>query len=1028
MGLKGSVRALSLDQLLEFLSASGHAGTLKITFKDKSCVLCLKDGTLYIDQRGKGAIRLGEILIQRGVVARDAVKSALETQQSEGGRIGDILIERGQATDEDLAAAYRAQLEEEIYDLFVLEDAFFEFDKGLPEDFSTEGQPGFAVRSILMEAARRFDQWGLIQKTINSRKRFYVISQEDGTLKKIQKSLEGDLDAFNLFGVERSIEELLPLLETTPFQALSQLAYLISEGWLVPVEARDLESRFRELLNDDLSQALSYYECALETPELESRQHQLDKQLFQLPAFRDAVLGHSFGASMRGKRALQMLLSLFRQQISCELHARQEDRELRVVLAGNRIVWKGGSTEGHRELLRYLKTQRLVSAADIEEADELHRSTSQSFHALLVGSGKITEEDWLRAKKWALLNKIFDLFFWKLPFVQVQTGAGMATPAEDGDLELELEDWLEEEVTNQVKDWERVTRIVPSVRAFFVLTAKGEKSVTSAVDDLNLFDGRRSLEQIMRLLRKTPEAFFSWLHEQHQAGRVEAVDEEGYRKRLEAALATGKLREAIAYCHAAIDSDLQASYFKDRLDEIQSRNQEGSEEAERVPAKIEGDLASFSLAELVQSFHMSKSSGTLRIYTETREKEIYLESGQVYLLEIEEIEDNFLMDASFTSSFDVVASGVMSEDELSDQVAQQIKEDVYEVFLWEEALFEFKRDFLRDEFHETSSRVTKFSLNTSMFLLEAVRRATEWERVREIVPNDELVVAFDSYEAKMRTVTERGADNQEVLLLIDGRHTITKIIDISNSRRFHAVYLISELLEAGTLHVVEKTEGGESPGAEERAGEVTEAFPEVMKGLQTDNVRGLLRVTDGRQSREIALLGGKLHRTQPFRQATGETTDDIDMSTSFFARDFAEVLVWETARYQFLPDVLPPVLEKGGDGASLLELLTERFYPELAAAASQWRLAIGKVDRDKPLGWIDPANGAAMAAVVPTPANVIDWVDGRRSAEDILRAHPDGRFLALMSLMALLDNGIVVYAEPEATEEGDSEEDWDFGL
>ena len=537
---------------------------------------------------------------------------------------------------------------------------------------------------------------------------------------------------------------------------------------------------------------------------------------------------------------------------------------------------------------------------------------------------------------------------------------------------------------------------------------------------------------MLKLLRKPPLKFFAWFYEQHQGGRVEPLDEAGYRRRLQECLDADRVRDALATCSGAIESGLQAAYFSERRDVILQQRGEANDQPDAI---LEGDLASFSLAEVLQSFHVSKRSGTLRIFTDDREKEICFEDGQVYLLEVDDDTGDFLLDAGFMANvneglggdFNVVAQGLISENELSDQVAEQIKEEVYDVFLWDGACFEFTRDELPEEFYSTASNVTKYSLNTSMFLLEAVRRISEWERVREILPHDELVVAFDSYETKMRAVTERGS--QEVLLLVDGRHTIRDVLRISGARRFHAISLLSDLLSGGSLSLVEVDED-ESGEEQERSGEVGgEGFVEVLRSLQQNEATGLLRVTDGRRSKELAFYEGVPHRTSGFQGGSGDAEVDRELSTRESARDFAEVVVFSGARYQFLPDVLPAALDTE-ESRRPYALNAEGFLAQYFRSGKAWKALADAVERDKPLSWRDDSDARQAAESVPLPANILDWIDGRRTTEEVIRGHPDGRYLALQSISELLKSGLLVYADPVALEESSDgdDEDWDFGL
>lgn len=55
-------------------------------------------------------LKLGEILIQHGLITEDQMREAIKIQKKEQGRIGEILIRQGVLTEEDIVAALGAQL------------------------------------------------------------------------------------------------------------------------------------------------------------------------------------------------------------------------------------------------------------------------------------------------------------------------------------------------------------------------------------------------------------------------------------------------------------------------------------------------------------------------------------------------------------------------------------------------------------------------------------------------------------------------------------------------------------------------------------------------------------------------------------------------------------------------------------------------------------------------------------------------------------------------------------------------------
>jgi hypothetical protein len=77
-------------------------------------------------------------------------------------------VQIGAATDADVVRALREQTEEEIYELFVATDASFEFREGElpPPDRVVDERCVLSSNALVLEAARRIDDWGYIRKLV----------------------------------------------------------------------------------------------------------------------------------------------------------------------------------------------------------------------------------------------------------------------------------------------------------------------------------------------------------------------------------------------------------------------------------------------------------------------------------------------------------------------------------------------------------------------------------------------------------------------------------------------------------------------------------------------------------------------------------------------------------------------------------------------------------------------------------------------------------------------------------------------
>jgi len=91
-------------------------------------------------------------------------------------RLGELLVEMGALSRPDLERYMRVQIEEAVYYLFTWSSGTFSFESEVrPEeqDFLVRISP----ESLLLEGARRVDEWGLIEKKIPSFDLIFVVER-----------------------------------------------------------------------------------------------------------------------------------------------------------------------------------------------------------------------------------------------------------------------------------------------------------------------------------------------------------------------------------------------------------------------------------------------------------------------------------------------------------------------------------------------------------------------------------------------------------------------------------------------------------------------------------------------------------------------------------------------------------------------------------------------------------------------------------------------------------------------------------
>jgi tetratricopeptide (TPR) repeat protein len=168
VAIKGSLKEASLPDVLQLLAMGKKTGCLSVTHRNNF-------GSIYFD-KGKisyAAIvnrrdRLGDILLKSGIITPSQLEEAIAAQAKEQDkRLGEILVGLNIISREGLHRQIRVQIEEAVYFLFTWTQGSFNFEADIrPEeqDFLVSINP----ESLLLEGARRVDEWGLIEKKIPS--------------------------------------------------------------------------------------------------------------------------------------------------------------------------------------------------------------------------------------------------------------------------------------------------------------------------------------------------------------------------------------------------------------------------------------------------------------------------------------------------------------------------------------------------------------------------------------------------------------------------------------------------------------------------------------------------------------------------------------------------------------------------------------------------------------------------------------------------------------------------------------------
>ena len=176
MAIRGSLREASLPDVLQLLSMGKKTGCLSVTHKNSFGYIYFNKGRICYASIVNRRDRLGDMLVKTNVISQAMLDAAIELQdRRRDKRLGELLVELGSLSQQQLHDAINVQIQEAVYFLFTWNQGTFNFEADVvpdAHDFVVSINP----ESLLLEGARRVDEWGLIEKKIPT---FDIVFERD---------------------------------------------------------------------------------------------------------------------------------------------------------------------------------------------------------------------------------------------------------------------------------------------------------------------------------------------------------------------------------------------------------------------------------------------------------------------------------------------------------------------------------------------------------------------------------------------------------------------------------------------------------------------------------------------------------------------------------------------------------------------------------------------------------------------------------------------------------------------------------
>ncbi len=231
MAIKGSLKEASLPDVLQLLAMGKKTGCLSVTHRNNFGYIYFAQGRISYASIVNRRDRLGDMLVKNDIISQADLDGAIaeQTKQRQK-RLGELLIELGALTREQLHQYIRVQIEEAVYYLFTWNQGTFNFEADVqPEE--QDVVVSINPESLLLEGARRVDEWSLIEKKLPSFDLVFDVDRQRLDASEVSLTQE-QLTVLHLIDGQRDIAAIIDASGLVEFEVGKALFALLTAGFL----------------------------------------------------------------------------------------------------------------------------------------------------------------------------------------------------------------------------------------------------------------------------------------------------------------------------------------------------------------------------------------------------------------------------------------------------------------------------------------------------------------------------------------------------------------------------------------------------------------------------------------------------------------------------------------------------------------------------------------------------------------------------------------------------------------------------
>lgn len=236
---------------------------------------------------------------------------------------------------------------------------------------------------------------------------------------------------------------------------------------------------------------------------------------------------------------------------------------------------------------------------------------------------------------------------------------------------------------------------------------------------------------------------------------------------------------------------------------------------------LRGNLEVFSISDIIQLLSLSRKTGVLKI-TSSETGCVYFRQGECY----------FATSTKFKKPIGqrLIEAGLMSKNDLADALREQkeksgnkrlgrilldrglvgaepleafVSEQIWDAFMdilsWKNGEFEFKAGEVSTEADIGITLETWNKVATSVPSFENILKSEQWAKIKEAIPNLDMVFTLDQKRASDVAGINLEPDEWALVCMLDGRRTVAELMREYGKDNFRVGYVLYKLIKAGLI-------------------------------------------------------------------------------------------------------------------------------------------------------------------------------------------------------------------------------------